>query len=57
VVFKQGIKVDPKKIKVVIEWPRPTTVACGGTLTPKLDFNVCWLSPSLVNTIIRNKAL
>ena len=27
VVSKDGIQVDPKKIKVIAEWPRPTTVA------------------------------
>ena len=26
VVSKDGIQVDPKKIEVVVEWPRPTTV-------------------------------
>ena len=26
VVFKDGIQVDPKKIEVIAEWPRPTTV-------------------------------
>ena len=26
VVSKDGIQVDPKKIEVVTEWPRPTTV-------------------------------
>ena len=23
---KDGIQVDPKKIEVVIDWPRPTTI-------------------------------
>jgi len=23
VVTKEGIKVDPEKVKVVVEWPRP----------------------------------
>ena len=26
VVSGEGIQVDPKKIKAVIDWPRPTTV-------------------------------
>ena len=26
VVSKEGIQVDPKKIEVVLDWPRPTTV-------------------------------
>ena len=26
VVSKEGIKVDPQKIKEIIEWPRPTNV-------------------------------
>ena len=26
VVSKEAIKVDPQKIKMVIEWPRPTNV-------------------------------
>ena len=26
VVSKEGIQVDPKKIEVITEWPRPTTV-------------------------------
>ena len=26
VVSKDGIKVDPKKIEAITEWPRPTTV-------------------------------
>ena len=26
VVFKDGIQVDPKKIKAIIDWPRPMTV-------------------------------
>ena len=26
VVSKDGIQVDPKKIEVVVDWPRPTTV-------------------------------
>ena len=26
VVSKNGIQVDPKKIKAILEWPRPTTV-------------------------------
>ena len=26
VVSKDGIQVDPRKIKAVIDWPRPTTV-------------------------------
>jgi len=26
VVTKEGIKVDPQKIKAVIEWPKPTNV-------------------------------
>ena len=26
VVSKDGIQVDPKKIEVVADWPRPTTV-------------------------------
>ena len=26
VVSKDGIQVDPKKIKALLEWPRPTTV-------------------------------
>ena len=27
VVSKKGIKVDPQKIKVIMEWPGPTNVA------------------------------
>ena len=26
VVSKEGIKVDPEKMKVIMEWPRPTNV-------------------------------
>ena len=26
VVSRDGIQVDPKKIKAIIEWPRPTTI-------------------------------
>jgi len=26
VVTKEGIKVDPQKVKVIIEWPKPTNV-------------------------------
>jgi len=26
VVSKEGIKVDPQKVKVITDWPRPTNV-------------------------------
>ena len=27
VISKEGVKADPKKIKLIIKWPRPTNIS------------------------------